>query len=82
MKRVEVVSFMLTPTTTVVVRIMKKRRPKNALENKDKMFINCILESLKLLYGLAKKIFYYSGDNDFVAGNIFCINDLCNKIVN
>lgn len=36
---------------------MKKRRPKNALENKDKMFINCILESLKLLYGLAKKYF-------------------------
>lgn len=81
MKRVEVVSFMLTAYNYSSGENYEKRRPKNALENKDKMFINCILESLKLLYGLAK-IFYYSGDNDFVAGNIFCINDLCNKIVN
>lgn len=36
---------------------MKKRKPQNALENKDKIFIHCILVSLKLLYGLAKKYF-------------------------
>lgn len=36
---------------------MEKERLQNDLENKDKLFIHCILKSLKLLYSLAKKYF-------------------------
>ena len=47
---------------------MKKRKLRDDFENKDKIFIKCILKSLKLLYGLASKYFIIAAIMTLVLG--------------
>lgn len=45
-----------------------KKKHKNTLENKNGMFIKCIMKSLKLLYGLASKYFIIAAIMTIVLG--------------